>query len=219
MACREAMDEGKRQFELVPAAALVDIQQYSSPVVATSAIRLAARLKLADRVAPAINVIISNVPGPRQPLYLDGAEMKTYIPVSTIGEGMGLNVTVHSYLDELEFGLISCRELVPDIWHMVDLHLAEIDVLFAAAGIARTEESAPVRKAAAAGAPTAKKRADKTSAAKRARKATARQAPAKKKAATPRKAAAAKRPTAKAAATKAAPRKRAPAKKRAAASA
>ena len=139
-ACREAMDRGKRQFELVPAEALVDIQQYSSPVVATSAIRLAARLKLADRMAPPVNVIISNVPGPRQPLYLDGAEMQTYIPVSTIAEGMGLNVTVHSYLDELEFGLIACRELVPDLWHMVDLHLDEIDVLFAAAGVPRNGE-------------------------------------------------------------------------------
>ena len=139
-ACREAMDRAKRQFELVPAEALVDIQQYSSPVVATSAIRLAARLKLADRMAPPVNVIISNVPGPRQPLYLDGAEMRTYIPVSTIAEGMGLNVTVHSYLDELEFGLIACRELVPDLWHMVDLHLDEIDVLFAAAGVPRDDE-------------------------------------------------------------------------------
>ena len=138
-ACREAMDRAKRQFELVPAEALVDIQQYSSPVVATSAIRLAARLKLADRMAPPVNVIISNVPGPRQPLYLDGAEMRTYIPVSTIAEGMGLNVTVHSYLDELEFGLIACRELVPDLWHMVDLHLDEIDVLFAAAGVSRDD--------------------------------------------------------------------------------
>lgn len=142
--CRDAMDRAKRQFELVPAEALVDIQQYSSPVVATSAIRLAARLKLADRMAPPVNVTISNVPGPRQPLYLGGARMKTYIPVSTIAEGMGLNVTVHSYLDELEFGLIACRELVPDLWHMVDLHLAEIDVLFAAAGVSRNGD-APVR--------------------------------------------------------------------------
>jgi hypothetical protein len=70
--------------------------------------------------------------------------MKTYIPVSTIAEGMGLNVTVHSYLDELEFGLIACRELVPDLWHMVDLHLAEIDVLFAAAGVSRNGD-APVQ--------------------------------------------------------------------------
>ena len=153
--CREAMDRGKRQFELVPAEALVDVAQYSSPVVATSAIRMAARLKLADRMAPPVNVIISNVPGPRQPLYLGGARMQTYIPVSTIAEGMGLNVTVHSYLDELEFGLIACRELVPDLWHMVDLHLEEIDVLFEAAGVSRHADGAAP--AAASGAPAAKR--------------------------------------------------------------
>ena len=71
--CREAMDRAKRQFELVPAEALVDIQQYSSPVVATAATRLASRLKLADRIDAPVNVIISNVPGPRQPLYMQGS--------------------------------------------------------------------------------------------------------------------------------------------------
>ena len=128
------MLEAKQQFELVPAESLIDIQQYAPPVVATSAIRLAARLGLANRVDPVVNVIISNVPGPRQPLYLGRAKLDQYIPVSTIAEGMGLNITVHSYLDELDFGLISCRELVPDLWHMVDLHIDEIDVLFEATG-------------------------------------------------------------------------------------
>ena len=150
--CREAMDAAKRQFELVPAEALVDITQYSSPVVATSAIRLAARLRLADRMAPPINVIISNVPGPRQPLYLGGAQLEQYIPVSTIAEGMGLNITVHSYLDELVFGLIACRELVPDLWDMVDLHIDEIDRLFEATGAewAEPPRPAPPRRAAGA---------------------------------------------------------------------
>jgi diacylglycerol O-acyltransferase / wax synthase len=195
--CKDAMDEAKRRFELVPAAALVDIQQYSSPVVATAAIRMAARLKLADRMNPVANVIISNVPGPRQPLYMDGARMVTYIPVSTIGEGQGLNITVHSYLDELEFGLISCRELVPDLWHMIDLHVDEIDVLFAAAGLDREApapaapaKKAPAKKRAAAKKTTAKKQAPAKKRAP-AKKATARKrAPAKKRAA-PRKRAAA----------------------------
>ena len=121
------MDAAKRQFELVPADALADITQFASPVVATSAIRLASQLRLADRVQSPVNVIVSNVPGPRQPLYFSGAQLEQYIPVSTIAEGMGLNITVHSYLDELTFGLISCRELVPDLWKMVDLHIDEID--------------------------------------------------------------------------------------------
>jgi len=194
--CREAMDRGKRQFELVPAEALVDVAQYSSPVVATSAIRMAARLRLADRMAPPVNVIISNVPGPRQPLYLDGAQMRTYIPVSTIAEGMGLNVTVHSYLDELEFGLIACRELVPDLWHMVDLHIAEIDVLFEAAGVSRGGD------APASSAPAVNPTGEPDS---RARKAPARKAPARKARAT-RKAPARKGPARKATARKASAR-------------
>ena len=111
---------------------MIDIQQYAPPVVATSAIRLAARLQLANRVDPVVNVIISN--GSAAPLYLGRAKLDQYIPVSTIGEGMGLNITVHSYLDELTFGLVSCRELVPDLWHLVDLHIDEIDVLFKATG-------------------------------------------------------------------------------------
>ena len=169
--CREAMNAAKQQFELVPAEALVDIQQFSSPVVATSAIRLAARLRLADRMAPPVNVIISNVPGPRQPLYLDGAQLSQYIPVSTIGEGMGLNITVHSYMDELVFGLVSCRELVPDLWDLVDLHIDEVAVLFEATGAewAEPQPPAPPRKGVgtAATTPAAKRAVAKKKAASR----------------------------------------------------
>jgi WS/DGAT/MGAT family acyltransferase len=141
--CREAMDAAKQQFALVSAETLVDVTQFSPPVVATSAIRLAARLRLADRVNAPVNVVISNVPGPRRPLYLDGAQLHDYVPVSTIAEGMGLNITVHSYLDELVFGLVSCRELVPDLWRMVDLHIDEIETLFEATGAEWAEPPHP----------------------------------------------------------------------------
>ena len=160
-----------------------------------SAIRLAARLRLADRMDPPVNVIISNVPGPRQPLYLDGAQLPQYIPVSTIGEGMGLNITVHSYLDELVFGLVSCRELVPDLWDLVDLHIDEIAVLFEATGAewAQPQPPAPPRKGVGATTPAKraaakKKAASRTSTTKRpapaappvAKKATSRKRTAKK---------------------------------------
>ena len=141
--CRDAMTAAKQQFDLVPAESLVDITQFSSPVVATSAIRLAARLRLANRVRSPVNVVISNVPGPRQPLYLNGAKLEQYVPVSMIAEGMGLNITVHSYLDQLVFGLISCRELVPDLWDMVDLHIDEINALFDASGAVWAEPPTP----------------------------------------------------------------------------
>ena len=128
------MNVAKRQMDLVPATALTDITQFTSPVVATSAMRLISRLKLADHVNMPANVTISNVPGPRQPLYFAGARMDNYIPVSTIADGMGLNITVHSYMNQLDFGLIADRELVPDLWDMVDMHIDEIARLFEATG-------------------------------------------------------------------------------------
>lgn len=143
MLCREAMNVAKRQFDLVPAEALAEATDYTSPVVAASAIRLVARSKISDRVNSPINVVISNVPGPRNALYFAGAKLDAYIPVSTIAEGVGLNITVHSYEDRLDFGLISDRDLVPDLWHLVDLHIEEIARMFEATGAEWAVPQAP----------------------------------------------------------------------------
>jgi WS/DGAT/MGAT family acyltransferase len=132
--CRAAMQAAKRQMDLLPAEAMMEASQVLSPVIAASAIRLVGRLKLADRVNTPVNVVISNVPGPREPLYFAGAKLDAYIPVSTISDGVGLNITVHSYEDRLDIGLISDRELIPDLWHLVDLHVDEIERLFEATG-------------------------------------------------------------------------------------
>ena len=141
--CRQAMNAAKGQFDLMPADALGQAADYASPVVAASALRLVSRLRLSDRVGSPVNVVISNVPGPRTPLYFAGARLDAYIPVSTVSDGIGLNITVHSYVDRMDFGLIADRELVPDLWHLVDLHIDEIDRLFEATGAVRTVPQAP----------------------------------------------------------------------------
>ena len=64
---------------------------------------------------PIANVAISNVPGPRQALYMAGAKMLTYYPVSIVAHSLGLNVTVQSYNGNLDFGLIACRKAMPDL--------------------------------------------------------------------------------------------------------
>jgi hypothetical protein len=54
--------------------------------------------------------------------------------VSIVTDGQGLNITVVSYLDRLDFGFIVDRELVPDVWDLADMHIDEIGRLFEASG-------------------------------------------------------------------------------------
>jgi diacylglycerol O-acyltransferase len=70
---------------------------------------------LGNLAPPMYNLIISNVPGPRQPLYFHGAEMTGYYPVSQVGHGQALNITVLSYAGQLTFGFVACRESVPSM--------------------------------------------------------------------------------------------------------
>lgn len=178
--CHEAMNEAKLQMDVLPAEAIAELAQVAPPLAATAAMRLQSRLRLADRVTLPMNVVISNVPGPRHALYFAGAKMTNYIPVSMIADDMGLNITVHSYLDRLEFGLIADRELVPDLWDLVDLHIDEIDVLFEATGATRFEQQkAPSMRRGSARKPAAKKMPAKKNAPAK-RKPAARKAPAKR---------------------------------------
>ena len=118
---------------------------------------MAAATRIADRMNPPVNLVISNVPGPRQPLYLAGATMKHFYPVSTVIDGQGLNITVQSYVDTLDFGLVACRELVPDLEDLVDLCVDEVNLLFAACTV--PAEKAPVKRAPVKKAPATKARA------------------------------------------------------------
>ena len=132
--CHATMLEAKRQHELVPADVLVDLNQFSSPVLSAAASRLASQVRLADHTQPMSNLVISNVPGARQPLYLRGARLRHQYPVSIVADGLGLNITVVSYLDSFDFGFIVDRDLVPDVWDLANLHLDEIARLFEATG-------------------------------------------------------------------------------------
>ncbi len=115
-----AMTSAKELHNAIPASLLQDFSKFASPAVAAQAARTVASLRLADRVGPLCNVVISNVPGPRETLYIAGCEVAALIPVSTVGDGMGLNMTVVSYRDRLDFGYVACRERVPDLQALID---------------------------------------------------------------------------------------------------
>ena len=126
-AVNASMSNAKGLFNAMPAERLTDFAEFPSPAMFTRAMRVSTRLGLTDRLRPVGNLVISNVPGPRTPLYAAGARLRHYYPVSTIVDGQGLNITVQSYEDNLDWGLISCRELVPDLNRLLDLIIEDIE--------------------------------------------------------------------------------------------
>ena len=66
------------------------------------------------------NLVITNVPGPQVPLFLLGCEVKAMYPLGPIFHGSGLNMTVMSLSGNLDVGIVSCPELLPDLWDMAD---------------------------------------------------------------------------------------------------
>jgi diacylglycerol O-acyltransferase len=128
----EAMRSAKDKHGAIPASLLADVTQFAMPALANQAWRLSAKLRLIERINP-FNLIISNIPGPNVPLYFAGAKLLAYYPVSALVDGQGLNITVMSYRGNLYFGLIACRELVPDLDVMAGFLRDELDELIAAA--------------------------------------------------------------------------------------
>ena len=94
-------------------------------------------LNLLTGLAPkwrAFNVIISNVPGPREPLYWNGARLEGMYPVSIVLDRIALNMTLTSYRDQIEFGLIACRRTLPSMQRLLDYLEQSIRELEIAAG-------------------------------------------------------------------------------------
>jgi hypothetical protein len=99
------------------------------PVIAPLLWQLVERTSLTDAVPAMTNVAISNVPGSRRPMYFAGIEVKEFYPVSIATHGVGLNITVQSYVDRLDFGLTTCRDICPDVQVLADLIIAEYNDL------------------------------------------------------------------------------------------
>ncbi|KAB0626068.1 wax ester/triacylglycerol synthase family O-acyltransferase [Acinetobacter gandensis] len=82
----------------------------------------AAGLNIASGFMPkrqAFNLVISNVPGPQEPLYWNGARLEALYPASIVLDGQALNITMTSYLDKLEVGLTACRNALPKMQNLL----------------------------------------------------------------------------------------------------
>lgn len=94
--------------------------QYTPPRLVERGMRAYSDMKLANRHPPTMNLVISNVPGPPFPLYASGGTVEAMYPMGPIMDGAGLNLTVLTYRDRIDFGALGCTELVPDIHDIAD---------------------------------------------------------------------------------------------------
>jgi WS/DGAT/MGAT family acyltransferase len=154
---RKSMQEAKQHFEAVPATILQDL----SAVIPTALSGLAARafFKLATMPGLLFNLFVSNVPGPQLPLYVAGAKVEGIYPVSAVTDMTGgLNITLFSYDGDLDFGLIACREMVPDVWNLIDYLKDAMAEMVAQVPSEQPEKKAATKKASSKK-PAAKKAA------------------------------------------------------------
>lgn len=111
----------------------LDFPSLGLPWLMRTATRLYGRAHVAEKLPPLANVVISNVPGPAFPLYMAGARMLTNYPTSIVVHGVALNITVQTYNDALDVGLIACGQAMPDIAVLARAMTEEMDALIAMA--------------------------------------------------------------------------------------
>ena len=128
-------NDSKARLGDVKDAISTDMSFIGLPMILTGMARIMGQGTIAEQMPAVTNVLISNVPGPRKPMYCAGMKMEAYYPVSIPAHGGILNITVQSYLDRLDFGLIACRDGVPDIETLTKYLVEEFDVLARATGI------------------------------------------------------------------------------------
>jgi WS/DGAT/MGAT family acyltransferase len=136
-----ATKTAKAQQAAIPQGLVDEISDFAPPALTARAARVVFATGLLHRLPP-FNLTISNVPGPNVPAYLCGARLIAHYPVSVVADGQGLNITLVGYLGQLHFGLVACRELIPDIDVLAGYLVDELALLVEAAEKRAAEQPA-----------------------------------------------------------------------------
>jgi WS/DGAT/MGAT family acyltransferase len=131
-AANARVKQGKQTFDALPTHLIREASDFIPRAVWSVPQRVLA--KLPDRLSiPQWNVVVSNVRGPATPIRITGATVTGYWPAAFLTTGVGLNVTLQSYVDQVNFGFLGADNLTGDLWEMPDHMAAELAELLQAA--------------------------------------------------------------------------------------
>lgn len=110
----EATQGSKAVANAIGARQLSEASKLAPSMVTGVAARLYSRLGLANRVRPMFNTVVSNVPGPPVPLYMNGAQLVATYGLGPLFDGLGLFHPVTSYCGDIAVSFTACRKVLPD---------------------------------------------------------------------------------------------------------
>jgi WS/DGAT/MGAT family acyltransferase len=143
-AIREGTKEAKEEHKALGATTLQNWAEHATPHLFAAAARFYTGMKLADRHRPIANLVVSNVPGPGFPLYLGGSQLLGMFPLGPVMDGMGLNITIMSYMGVLYWGLASDARAVPRLWDIAAAIPHALTELMEAAGLESQPFDVPI---------------------------------------------------------------------------
>lgn len=156
-AIQASVAAGKELFgQLTPREGQLIMAILQAPGLAMMALGLSNRF-------PAYSTVISNVPGPRQPMYWNGALLEGMYPASIVFDGYALNITLVTCVDRVDFGIVACRRTMPQVQRLIE-HLED--------SLVELEQAAGIRTSASSAKKSKKRPAAKTRTATRASKKT-----------------------------------------------
>ena len=129
-AIRDATAELRDGQEAIGARALTELAGFAPPTIMSQAARLQQRQRF-------FNLVITNVPGPQQPLYLLGRRLRALYPVVPLAGNQALGVAVTSYDGRLGFGLLGDYDALADLDTLADMLRTSMDALADGASVPR----------------------------------------------------------------------------------
>lgn len=133
-AIHESTSASKEMQEAMGAEMMMSMAEVPPPAMMALAARFYGKTQLVKRMPPMFNVVVSNVPGPREPLYNQGAPIQAFQSMGIVYDGAGLFIGAMSYMDQMDIGILSSADMLDEPFELADNIAEELAALLAVAG-------------------------------------------------------------------------------------